>query len=78
MSGHRRRVVESVAAFAIAVLFSACSSTTYGDDPSGGGGRFYGGDGDDLDCNDVGHPVAVPSADPNNLDADNDGIGCED
>lgn len=37
--------------------------------PSGGGV--------DLDCADVGHKVRVGSADPNGLDRDGDGIGCE-
>lgn len=77
MSGQRRRLAKVIAAFAIAVLLSACSSASYGDDTTGGGGRFNGGDGDDLDCSDVGRPVAVQGADPNSLDADNDGIGCE-
>jgi micrococcal nuclease len=37
--------------------------------PTAGGG--------DIDCDQVGGPVAVPPGDPNNLDADGDGIGCE-
>jgi LysM repeat protein len=31
----------------------------------------------DIDCKDIGHPVDVTGSDPNNLDADHDGIGCE-
>jgi hypothetical protein len=31
----------------------------------------------DLDCPDIGFRVSVHGADPYNLDADNDGIGCE-
>lgn len=37
--------------------------------PSGGG--------PDLDCRDIGHKVRVGSSDPNGLDRDGDGIGCE-
>lgn len=37
---------------------------------------FTGGGGD-LDCDDISGPVHVPPGDPNNLDADGDGIGCE-
>jgi micrococcal nuclease len=33
--------------------------------------------GGDINCDQVGGPVAVPPGDPNNLDADGDGIGCE-
>jgi hypothetical protein len=33
--------------------------------------------GGDIDCFQVGHPVYVGAYDPNGLDADNDGIGCE-
>lgn len=35
---------------------------------------YYGGD---LDCDDFSGPVSVGTYDPNGLDADNDGIGCE-
>lgn len=31
----------------------------------------------DLDCADIGHRVYVGANDPNHLDADGDGIGCE-
>ena len=31
----------------------------------------------DIDCKDVDGPVAINGADPNRLDADKDGIGCE-
>ncbi|OEO29726.1 hypothetical protein VW23_024425 [Devosia insulae DS-56] len=31
----------------------------------------------DLDCQDVGQAVVMSGSDPNNLDADGDGIGCE-
>lgn len=31
----------------------------------------------DLDCADIGHPVQVAPGDPNNLDRDGNGIGCE-
>ncbi len=31
----------------------------------------------DLDCKDVGHPVNVSGGDPNHLDADHNGIGCQ-
>ena len=31
----------------------------------------------DLDCVDVGGPVSITGSDPNRLDADGDGIGCE-
>lgn len=31
----------------------------------------------DLDCADFSHPVQVSPADPNGLDADGDGIGCD-
>ncbi|KUJ70415.1 hypothetical protein ACZ90_03195 [Streptomyces albus subsp. albus] len=33
--------------------------------------------GPDLDCPDIGHPVWVDDNDPHHLDADGDGIGCE-
>lgn len=33
--------------------------------------------GGDLDCVDIGRPVYVAGTDPHNLDADDDGIGCE-
>jgi hypothetical protein len=36
--------------------------------------QFSGGD---LDCDDVGDNIAVGPSDPNNFDADGDGIGCE-
>ncbi len=39
-----------------------------GDGPSEGG---------DLDCADIGHPVAVSGPDPHGLDRDGDGVGCE-
>ena len=42
----------------------------WGDDASSYGGR-------DLDCDQVNGPVRVGGYDPNNLDADGDGIGCE-
>lgn len=32
---------------------------------------------EDLDCADIGRPVNVLEGDPNNLDADGDGVGCE-
>ncbi len=41
-------------------------SYTYGSPGSG-----------DLDCVDVGHEVSIGGNDPNGLDADGDGIGCE-
>ena len=61
------------------LMLAGCASGSYGEPSNSDPGRngFYGGDGDDLDCSDVGGPVAVPGADPNNLDADNDGVGCE-
>jgi hypothetical protein len=31
----------------------------------------------DLDCSDIGHPVAVIGDDPHDLDADGDGIACD-
>jgi hypothetical protein len=31
----------------------------------------------DLDCADIGHPVAVTGGDPHGLDRDGDGVGCE-
>ena len=34
-------------------------------------------DGGDLDCVDIGEEVYIDGDDPNNLDADGDGIGCE-
>jgi micrococcal nuclease len=34
-------------------------------------------DGSDLDCSDMSGPVYVGPDDPNRLDADGDGIGCE-
>jgi hypothetical protein len=39
-----------------------------------GTGPLFGGD---IDCYQVGHPVYVGPSDPNGLDADSDGIGCE-
>lgn len=33
--------------------------------------------GGDLDCVDIGREVSVGAYDPNGLDRDNDGIGCE-
>jgi hypothetical protein len=50
--------------------------------PSGGGGGDIGlpiqpHGGGDLDCSDIGHPVQVLPGDPDNLDSDGDGIGCE-
>jgi hypothetical protein len=38
------------------------------DSPSGGG---------DIDCDEVDRPVRVPPGDPNDLDRDGDGWGCE-
>jgi hypothetical protein len=32
---------------------------------------------DDLDCADVDGPVYVTGADPNGLDREHDGVGCE-
>jgi hypothetical protein len=32
---------------------------------------------EDVDCSDIGHPVTVLPGDPDRLDADGDGIGCE-
>lgn len=34
-------------------------------------------DGADLDCADIGEPVAVNDDDPHGLDRDGDGVGCE-
>jgi len=31
----------------------------------------------DLDCEDIGEEVDIDGYDPNNLDADGDGVGCE-
>lgn len=31
----------------------------------------------DLDCDDVGRPIRIVGRDRHNLDADNDGVGCE-
>jgi hypothetical protein len=33
--------------------------------------------GGDIDCDDVNGPIRVPPGDPNNLDGDGNGIGCE-
>jgi hypothetical protein len=33
--------------------------------------------GTDLDCADIGHQVEIDDGDPDGLDADGDGIGCE-
>lgn len=40
------------------------------------GGLDLSGSGD-LDCADIGHSVNVGPVDPNGLDADGDGVGCE-
>ena len=41
------------------------------------GGSTGGGYTSDVDCAEVGQEVTVSGSDPNGLDADNDGIGCE-
>lgn len=33
--------------------------------------------GEDVDCQNIGHPVEVEPGDPHRLDGDGDGIGCE-
>jgi hypothetical protein len=40
-------------------------------------GHPYGGGAGDIDCSSIDGPVAVGRNDPNQLDADGDGIGCE-
>ncbi len=47
---------------------SASSTPTPSASPSPGG---------DIDCDQVNGPVPVPPGDPNNLDADGNGLGCE-
>ncbi|MCW2925018.1 MAG: hypothetical protein JWM98_2422 [Thermoleophilia bacterium] len=42
-----------------------------------GGGSSGGGGSGDLNCSDVGHQVDTSNGDPNGLDGDNDGVGCE-
>ncbi len=71
------RGLAGVAALLLAFGVVAGCSTSYEDPSDSGPSNFYGGDGDDLDCSDVGGPVNVGGNDPNNLDADNDGVGCE-
>ena len=43
---------------------------------NGNGGNQV-SDSGDLDCEDIGEEVYIDDEDPNNLDADGDGIGCE-
>lgn len=43
------------------------------DDSGGDESDEYG----DLDCSDISGPVYVPPDDPNGLDGDADGVGCE-
>jgi hypothetical protein len=45
-------------------------STDTGSDPNEWNGY-------DIDCADVGGPVIITGSDPNGLDADGDGVGCE-
>jgi hypothetical protein len=50
--------------------YGSTNERSYGETvPSGG---------HDIDCADIGHPARVGDGDPNGLDADGDGIGCED
>jgi hypothetical protein len=49
-------------------LLSVSSSPSYTPSVSRGG---------DLDCADIGHSVVIRGADPNGLDGDGDGVGCE-
>jgi hypothetical protein len=51
----------------------------YGGSSSGWAPDYYGGasSGGDLDCSDMNGPVSVGASDPNGLDADGDGVGCE-
>lgn len=61
------KVAATVAMLLATILLSGCDF----------GGFPYSGASDDLDCDDIGHPVDVSGGDPNHLDADGDGIGCE-
>lgn len=51
------------------------SNSTAGGGGGSSSGSGYGGG--DLDCADIDGPVFVGGSDPNNFDADGDGIGCE-
>jgi hypothetical protein len=65
----------------VGLIFHAQSELLSGDlELSGDGGSGSGGftpSSGDLDCADVGGPIPVGPDDPNNLDGDGDGIGCE-
>src|SRR5690349_16728111 len=61
-------------AFAASMLLvSEPDSDSYEDPYS----NSYNDESGDLDCADIGHSVEIGPDDPNGLDADGDGIGCE-
>ena len=53
------------------------SSASPSASPAAGGSASPASAGGDLDCSDIGHKVWVGPNDPNNLDADGDGWGCD-
>lgn len=66
----RRWLAIPIAISALLVpALSACEYDAGGQEPS------Y--EGVDLDCEDVGREVIVSGSDPNGLDGDGDGVGCE-
>ena len=70
-----------IAAIAVVVILLAGCAASYSSPSSGlsAGGRTYDGhdDGVDQDCSDIRRTVWVGSFDPDHLDRDGDGWGCE-
>jgi micrococcal nuclease len=56
---------------------SASPSAGSSASPAGGGSASPAPSGGDLNCSDIGHKVWVGPNDPNNLDEDSDGWGCD-
>lgn len=76
-----RALIALVVLLAVPLMGEDGCSTEYGADnkPKKGtdAGLGIAGGGGDVDCDQVGHPVQITGSDPNGLDRDNDGIGCE-
>jgi len=71
---HTRRLLLALATAALVPV--GCGDSGYSGGTNGestGGGGYT----SDVDCAEVGQEIVVSGNDPNGLDADNDGIGCE-